>query len=97
MTEAFAESCRVGNGLDRRHPCLQLRGFRGVKLLGFDISRARLFVLRTHAGGDARVPVASAMPPAHSTKGAAYPSVTAAFDPTDAIYKMRVQLSHVMI
>ena len=33
------ERLGLRNGLDRRHPCLQRRGFRGVKLLTFDIAR----------------------------------------------------------
>ena len=47
--------------LERRRPRLQRRGFRGVKPRGSEIAN-RFFVLRTHAGGDACVPVASALP-----------------------------------
>ncbi|PYS98402.1 MAG: hypothetical protein DMF63_16085 [Acidobacteria bacterium] len=46
--------------LERRRPRLQRRGFRGVKPFGSRIA-TRFFVLRTHAGGDACVPVASAI------------------------------------
>ena len=42
--------------LQRRRPRLQRRGFRGVKPLSPQIAE-RFFVLRTHAGGDAGVPV----------------------------------------
>jgi len=45
--------------LERSASRLQRRGFRGVKPLSPQIVQ-RFFVLRTHAGEDACVPVASA-------------------------------------